>query len=437
MHINIPYGTKGVSFELPDEEVWQLLFPYPEKPIDDLKHRIIKYLEHPVSHTSLSEIIHSGYTPPHRLKTVIICDDTTHPVSQKQVLDVIIPYIQSHGVLLSNTRIIMATGNNRHLGRDEFFARFGSWMSPVLIENHSPLEGTVRIGKFFNGEDVLVNKAIADADLIISVSSVVPNPFSGFTGGSMLVVPGLAGSKTIGDYFKLYYENPQIKTGQYLNVLRGMSDQATDLLKIDFSVHLVLNALDGICNIFCGDHMESFLKAAEYSYRISKVRIRTGADVVIAGSYPADIDLWQVFQTFLTIAPIVRDGGIVVLIAPCPEGTKNYASLPGYIGSSEEEILKTLRNDKLTDKPVAAVAYRIAKELARVKLCIISEGIRPEDAGKMNVSIFSNIHESLQYCRKKLGNKIRISLVPYGGKVIPHKESPDEINDPMRTRWME
>jgi lactate racemase len=436
MQINIPYGTKGIFFELPDEDIWQILFPYLEKPVENFKHHFLNTLEQSVSHLTISQIISSRGNP-HKLKLAIICDDITNPCSQKQTLDVIIPYLQSHGILLSNTRIVLATGHGRPQERDELFKRFGNWMAPIIVENHSPSTEMIKIGKSFTGQDLYVNKSIYNADLKISISSVSPDPLSGFTGGSQLIIPGIAGIETIADYFQLYSKTPQIRTGQYLNVLRGMADQATDCLNIDFSIHLVLNVLDGICDVFCGNHRDAFLRAAEYSYRISKVRIRPGADLVIAGCYPSDSDLWQVFRTFINLAPVAREGGIVLLLAPCSEGTESCSSLPKYIDSGMESITNTLNNGNLADKPSAAMAGKITEELAKRDLCIVSEGISQESiCQSQKIKVFGNINEALEFCRKKLGEKIKASLVPYGSRIIPYQETDDELSNPMRTRWL-
>ena len=82
MKIHIPYGTSGINFELPDKNVYQIMFPYLEKPLADFKAEVLNGLRNPIGSPPLEEIIKKKGIPGD-IKTVILCDDMTRPTPRR------------------------------------------------------------------------------------------------------------------------------------------------------------------------------------------------------------------------------------------------------------------------------------------------------------------------------------------------------------------
>ncbi len=437
MNVNIPYGSVGINFYIPDEKIWQVLFPYLEKPIEDLKSTIYKGLIDPTGTPPLKDIV-SSYGDPKTLKISIICSVIEHYIPYKDILDVLIPYLQELGVLLPNVRIIVANGCRVPLNRREIFDLFGRWISPILTENHNCKENLIKVVKSSSWGEISLNKYVAESQLKIGISTVLPNPIYGFTGGSFVVTPGISGIDTINTYYKLSLVGPPILPGQKINMLRTMSDYAAESLKLDFTINITQNVVGGICGVFCGAYDKAFKKAADESTRLLGVRIRPGADLVIAGSYPADCDLWQLFMAFLLVSRSVRKGGYLIFISPCYEGTaKVNPILLGLIAQKPEALRKAIRRSKVSHIPSAVLALKVAEELNRIKLCLISDGISPKDANLMKISLFKNFDEAYKYCIGNLeNNEVKISIIPYGGIILPYFEEEHKYKTGKTTRWL-
>lgn len=419
MIIHIPYGTLGISFELSDRNIRQIIFPLPEKTMPDVKSGLIHSIENPSGTPPLQEIINSKGDSKD-VSVAIVCDDNTRPTPQKEVLDILIPYLQQQGILLSNVRIIIATGAGRSMTRDEIYIAFGSWISPVLTENHNCNENLVNVGRSSSIGDIFVNKALVQSDLKIALGSVMPHPIYGFTGGSTIILPGAAALKTIHSFHRLALSSPGIKAGLLDNPLRKESDYVADLIKLDFTINIAQNAADGICGIFCGYHREAFRQAARYARKILEAKVMPDTDILIAGSYPKDADLWQTLLVFLNVSGIVHDGGAIVIVTPCSEGcSRGSGSLPNYIGKSSEELKKQLDDNSAADVSSAVLAYLVRKELQRVSACFLSGGIKPADAQSMHLDVCGNINEILTKARRKYGEDVTFSIAPYGGKIFP------------------
>lgn len=436
MKVNIPYGTSGINFELPDKNVWQVLFPYLEKPVADLEAEIKNSLESPIGTASLGQILKEKGDP-RELKIAIICDDITHPTPQQDILNALVPFLQQHRVMLSNVRIIVATGTHRQLTREELFNRFGRWMAPIAIENHSVNENLIKVGSSHLGGDIFLNRDAVETDVKIAIGSTMPHPIAGFGGGSRIIVPGIAGLETIQNYHKLFIQGPPVTCGQAGNFMRSFSDRAAKLMGLDFIINVVQNATDGVCGVFSGNYSKAFLEAASFARKILGVRIKANPDLVIGGSYPADLNFWEALKSFLTIARVARDGGAVLLITPCVEGiSRTHPGLTEYVGIPPDELKKMIKSGKVKDISAAAVAVKVSAELQRINMGLISSGITRQEAETMKIVKFNKIKPALAHYRKKFGEEMKVSIIPYGGKVLPYFDGEKKAVSGFTTRWM-
>ena len=44
---------------------------------------------------------------------------------------------------------------------------------------------------------------------------------------------------------------------------------------------------------------------------------------MIADSFPKDIELWQAAKALYAADLMVKEGGVVILVSPCAEGSRN------------------------------------------------------------------------------------------------------------------
>jgi len=76
---------------------------------------------------------------------------------------------------------------------------------------------------------------------------------------------------------------------------------------------------------FAGDLEAAFLEAAKLVDEMFRVTVDRRADIIVvsAGGHPADIDLYQAYKGLDNALDAVKRGGVIILVAECPEGHGN------------------------------------------------------------------------------------------------------------------
>ena len=87
-----------------------------------------------------------------------------------------------------------------------------------------------------------------------------------------------------------------------------------------FIVNTVLDAEARIAGVFAGDPVAAHRAGVAFARGVWTAVIPDLADIVVASSYPADIDFWQAQKTLHFMECAVKRGGDLILLTPCPEG---------------------------------------------------------------------------------------------------------------------
>jgi len=89
-----------------------------------------------------------------------------------------------------------------------------------------------------------------------------------------------------------------------------------------FSIQLILSRTGEIVDIFCGELKESFIDACDRAREVYSVPITRYYDIVLAvGEPPLDANLYQLQKAQEHGARAVADGGILIVVGACREGT--------------------------------------------------------------------------------------------------------------------
>jgi nickel-dependent lactate racemase len=123
-------------------------------------------------------------------------------------------------------------------------------------------------------------------------------------------------------------------------------DEALSFADCDFMIGAVLNQTHDIVGLWTGDTQQVMDKGVELVDRLFTKKIRKRPDVIItaADGSPHDINLYQALKAVHTASKVIRDGGIIMLVAECAQGLGNdvYQTwLKKYKNS--EEIKKALQ----------------------------------------------------------------------------------------------
>jgi len=365
----LPYGKSHLTFALPDELSVDLLMPQIITPEQDIDRVIIQALENPLGQKNLSRF--------RKDSTIgIAINDKTRPLPQPNPLNHLLRHLDNLEFARDNITLFIGSGTHLPMQADELPVIFDDWVIAhyhIVPHDcdHSPM---VDLGKTSHKTPVRINQAFANCEIKITVGNIEPHHFMGYSGGVKTAAIGLAGRDTINaNHAMLTRENT--RTGLYhVNPMRQDIEEIGERIGIQFCLGTVINEQKEIIRVCFGEPKTVMLKVIPIIREMFNISVSEPYDLVIAspGGSPKDINLYQAQKGLTHAARIAKDGGWVLLLAACPEGSGSQ-SYEDYVRSmlSHQDIIQHFKNGFFQVGPHKA--YQIAKDASRVKVILVSE----------------------------------------------------------------
>ena len=159
-------------------------------------------------------------------------------------------------------------------------------------------------------------------------------------------------------------------------------------------------------------------EACKLVYEIDGVEIPQAADVVIVscGGYPKDINVYQLQKTMDNAWCAVRDGGVVIVLGECEEGSGSKVL---------EETCKRLGSADAIKAELEArfeiganKAYAVTRLTKKAKFILVTT-LDKEIAENLLFTAVSSVEEALQEAEKITGEDYNIILMPEGSLTVP------------------
>lgn len=322
MRLELPYGESTTEVDVDDDRILQVVDPVPFKK-KELGALLSDSIANPVG-KPLSEFLEGKKT------VCLVLNDLTRPTPTASILEALLPHLA--GVDLS---FIIATGTHKPPAKPELrkiMGRFYEEYSSSVYAHESRDEESLRYaGETSRGTSVYFNKVVWEVDGLLNINSVEPHYFAGFTGGRKSFLPGLSSYKTVTKNHSLALEE-----GSQLCRLDGnpvnedMEEASTLIEKEIYSLNVVLDTDSDVVGAFCGPLRESFRAAAKYCTKKYTFALKEKADVVLAAVKPPMCnDLYQTQKVIEPAKMALKEGGVLVFVAPCKDGVgpENYYAL--------------------------------------------------------------------------------------------------------------
>jgi len=127
------------------------------------------------------------------------------------------------------------------------------------------------MGNLPNGVPILINKHFIDADIRIGIGNIVPHFTSGWSGGSKILLPGLAGAETVAGMHYYGAKTLPNAIGRADNVARELMDDFARKVGLHMIINTVLTRDGKIAGIYSGDPVKAHRKGIEHCKRILAV----------------------------------------------------------------------------------------------------------------------------------------------------------------------
>ncbi len=191
------------------------------------------------------------------------------------------------------------------------------------IVNHDGHRGTdlVDLGITSRGTPVRLHRCAVEADLVIATGCIRPHYFAGFGAGVKAIFPGLGEAAAIRTNHALKAA-PGSRAGIVDgNPCREDLIEAVDLLPCPAFLLNGICAPDGAIHAaVSGDLALAFRSGADTARSWFTVRGPSAPVVIASDVLPVTASLYQAAKIAAASVPLLQPGGILVLVAECPEG---------------------------------------------------------------------------------------------------------------------
>jgi len=365
----LPYGKTEVCARIPTRNFLGNIEPKEKPGVVDPRAEVERALKEPIGTQPLGEIVRPGAS------VAVVVDDATRATPSYLMVPPLLDELNQNGVKDENITLIFGCGSHRAVKPEEMKKLVGEEaLKRVKVVSHdSKSEDMVYVGKTAKfGTKVYVNKVFAEADVRILTGDVELHYYAGYGGGRKSVLPAISGAETIQSNHAMLL-HPKARTGVLEgNPVHEDMVEAAKLAKVEFILNIVTNSKNEMVKAFAGDLEQAFYEGVKLVDEMYKVPIERRAEIVLvsAGGNPLDIDLYQAYKGVDNAIDAVKKGGVVVLVAECPEGHGNevfYEWMTKFkdVKDMEKEIKRHFRLG-------GHKAYYLLKAVQKAEIILVS-----------------------------------------------------------------
>jgi nickel-dependent lactate racemase len=413
MITTISYAGRSVEVEIPDGYPTEVLIPNRIEAPDE-GTVIARALEGAADGPNLDAFLDEAR------EVLVLVNDGTRPTPTAKILNTIADRIAPHdpSFLVVTGAHRAATQEELHFIFDDHLERFGERTTSHDARDERSL---APIGRSRNGTEMIVNQEALGYSHIITITSVEPHYFAGYTGGWKSFLPGLAAHRTIEQNHALSLDPQARALATRGNPVREDIDDAARTIAEDgrrvFGIQVVLNAEHRVVAAQAGDIDDAFARACGDARRVFGVHPSAKADIAVAvAPYPMDIDLYQsqkaIDHAKLALAP----GGILILVSSCRDGVGDPAFLD-LLKSADapEAVIRVIgENYKLGYHKAAKLA-----EVAQWAEMWAATELDPADVEAALMRPFDDPLEAIGEALKQKGSGARVAIFPASSLTVP------------------
>jgi len=409
---DLRYGNSTVRVAVPSGNLAGVLLPTEPVLPPDEKAEIERALQNPIGSAPLEQMAKPG------MKVVIMASDVTRPSPSHKLLPPLLERLKSAGVPESDVTVVFAMGIHRHMTDAEKRMLVGD----EIYSKYKCVESTesgewVYLGQTSRGTPVEVCPEVASCDLLICTGNIEYHYYAGYTGGVKAVLPGACSRRTV-EHNHAMQMLPYAELGSYdKNPVRQDMEEAGKIIGVDFMLNVVLDEKKNIVKAVAGDPVLAHAEGRDAVDRLYGIPIEREADIVVvsAGGRPKDINLYQAQKALENAVRAVRPGGIMILLAECPEGLgdKNFEE---YMTKYPlDEAIERIRQKFVLGAHKAAV---IARNLKKADIYLVS-ALSPQVVEARKLTPFGQAQEAFDAALRKMGDGASVLIMPFGGSTVP------------------
>jgi nickel-dependent lactate racemase len=413
MAFSIPFGTRKISFTLPDSCRVQEMKPRSRSPIFSVEDTLNELLDCPTHGPALKDRVDALD------RIAIICDDHTRPTPIRDLLSPLLDLLLGFGISRRHIDIYIAYGLHPPMKKHELENRFGK----EIIRNFSichhdahQKETLAFLGNTSFETPVYVNRGVMDADFRIGMGNISLSKEAGYGGGAKILMPGVCGAETIyGSHGKVRFHPNQIGCISG-NPIREEIEEVGRMAHLDFIVNTILNEDDEICRLVAGDPLGAFREGVRLFNQVYQFTVKKPFDWCLAGSSPYDFEFYQANKAISAAGLGVKDGGAIVLVSPCHKGISAFPYFDEMVTSGRdfaywrEALGKPDCQHKVAGEICLSLRYLM--DVRKITVGMVSTGISKEKIAQMGLKPYGDMNEAIADNLKRHGMNAAVGTLP-------------------------
>ncbi len=414
----VPFGAGTLTFEVPAGlEVEVVAEPRaPEVPAGEAARAA---LASPAGSPPLAELARGARD------AVIVVPDATRPVPTAEILPAFLDAFAAGGLGPDRVTVVVALGLHRGLADAERRALLGPALDRGVRVLEHDARGPMRdLGTGPHGTPMRVNERVAAAGLVTAIGCLEPHAYAGYSGGWKTVGIGCAGEETVGwTHSPRFLDHPRCRLGVVEgNPFREAVAETGRRAGLRFTLNLVPGLGGGVIAAAAGEPEAVFRRLVPAAEQAYATPVSCAADVAVAGvGAPKDANLYQASRaaTNLVLGPYeaVREGGTIVIPAPCGEGVGRGAGEIQFAAALRRGAAAVLADRERVFRPGEQRAYVVAKVLASRRIVVVGSSIPDADLRALGIEPARTVEEALA-AAAACGAR-RLLFVPHALRALP------------------
>ncbi|MGB7594494.1 MAG: nickel-dependent lactate racemase [Erysipelotrichaceae bacterium] len=378
---------------------------------------------HPIGSQRLKDFLQ-----PHESVGIIVPDVTRLWQKPSVYLPVLIDEIKSAGLDDAQIHFICALGTHRRQTKKEHRALLGDdlYKRFDIVDHDSKDEANLSyVGTTSYGTEVFINTQALSYDHMILTGGIVFHDLAGFGGGRKMVVPGIAGYKTVMQNHA-HSLNPN---GSGINPSVGGNRTSNNPFHLDlmeaaafvnprFLFNVLIGDKGNILHAVAGDYIQAHQAGCDFLRSIDLVHITEKAEVVVAssGGYPKDMNFYQATKALCNAFHACKQGGDIILVAECKEG----------LGSPEmKKIFNDYDTNAQREKHIRS-HYTIAKFFAYLTCVWATEfnihlvsSLDKAEMKHIGIEVHDTLEDALKVVRQRYDGAYKVYVMPGASSTLP------------------
>jgi len=319
--IDIEYGKEYITVKVPP--YCEILENKSAPPLARPREKIEEVLSNPVGTESMEKLIGSLKKDPSKIKVAITVSDNTRPVpyngeSEQGILLPLLRRLEKARIKRGNIKIIVGTGTHLPTSSEWKKEAFGEFIlnNYEIIDHDCNALDLISIGRI-RGVEVKINKEFITADIRIATGLVEPHFMAGVSGGRKAICPGLVNLEATYVFHGVDFMDHPNATNMVLvnNPCHEFALEVAKRAKVDFIVNCTINGNGDLTGVFAGHFEKAHLQAVRMLKDTCVVHCSHEYDIVLTQGGKVAVNHYQAAKAAYATIPIVKKGGIVILIA--------------------------------------------------------------------------------------------------------------------------